>query len=87
MRDKKPDAERERGRQLRNDKMPAPLARAIGTPAEDKHSDEARHKGNRSDPADALNIGPTGEALEHRGKPKPKGIAAGVSEEQPSREH
>ena len=67
--------------------MPAPLACAIGAPAEKKHSDQARDKRNRSDPADALNIRPTGEALKHRGKPKPKRIAAGVGEEQSGREH
>ncbi len=67
--------------------MPPPLAHAIGAPAENEHADQACHKGNRAHPADALNIRPTGESLEHRRKPKPKRVAAGIGEEQPGGEH
>src|SRR5437588_27308 len=66
--------------------MPATLARAIGVPAQQQHSDEARHKWNRAHPANALNISPTGEPLEHRRHPKPKGVSASVAEEQPDGE-
>src|SRR6267143_4215081 len=66
--------------------MPPPFAGAIGAPAEDEHSDQARHKRNRSNPADALDIRPAGEALKHSGKPEPKRIATGIGEEQPRRE-
>ena len=61
--------------------MPAALARAIGVPAKQQHSDETRNKRNRADPANALNISPTGEPLKHGRHPKPKGIAAGITEE------
>src|SRR2546423_14635146 len=67
--------------------MPAALARAIGIPAKQQHSDETRNKRNRADPANALNISPTGEPLKHGRHPKPKGVAAGITEEQPSSEH
>src|SRR5437867_4735196 len=66
--------------------MPAALARAIGIPTQQQHSDEARDKRNRADPANALNITPSGESLEHGRHPKPKGVAASVAEEQPDGE-
>src|SRR3979411_1283141 len=87
MRNEKPPAEGKRGRQLRNGKMPPPLAHAIGAPAENEHADQACQKRNRANPADALNIRPTGESLEHCRKPKPKRVAAGIGEEQPGSEH
>src|SRR5215831_10868168 len=67
--------------------MPAPLARAIGVPAKQQHSDETRNKRNRSDPANALNISPTGKPLKHGRHPKIKGVAAGITEEQPGSKH
>jgi len=66
-------------------KMPAALARAIGVPAKQQHSDETRNKRNRADPANALNISPTGEALSMVGI-QTKGVAAGITEEQPGSE-
>src|SRR6266403_1095055 len=87
MRNEKPHAECERSRQWRNSKMPPSLAHAIGAPAENEHADQACHKRNRAHPANALNVRPTGDSLEHRRKPKPKGVSAGIGEEQPGGEH
>src|SRR6266403_1284486 len=87
MRNEKPHAECERSRQLRNSKMPPSLAHAIGAPAENEHADQACHKRNRAHPANALNVRPTGESLEHRRKPKPKRVPTGIGEEQPGSEH
>src|SRR5437588_12089220 len=67
--------------------MPAALARAIGVPAQQQHSDETRNKRNSADPANALNISPTGEPLKHGRHPKPKGVAAGITEEKSGSEH
>ena len=43
---------------------------------------EARDERNRAYPANALNISPSGEPLEHGRHPKPEGVAAGIAEEQ-----
>src|SRR6266446_1507623 len=87
MLNKKPHAECARSRQLRNSKMPPSLAHAIGAPAENEHADQACHKRNRAHPANALNVRPTGESLEHRRKPKPKRVPTGIGEEQPGSKH
>src|SRR5713101_5677548 len=67
--------------------MPAAFARAIGVPAKQQHSDQARDKRYRTHPANALNISPSGEPLEHRRHPKPKGVAPRVAKEQSGSEN
>ena len=67
--------------------MPATLTYAIGIPTEQQHSDQAWRKGNRSDPAEALDVSPASKALEHLRKPKPKCVAARVGKEQSRRKH
>src|SRR5471030_55770 len=67
--------------------MPAALARPIGVPAQQQYSDEARDKRYRAHPANALNISPAGEPLQHGRHPKPKGVALGIAEEQPDGEY
>src|SRR5260370_38663669 len=59
----------------------------MGVPAKHQNADETRNKRNRADPANSLNISPTGEPLKHGRHPKPKGVAAGITEEQPGSEH
>src|ERR1039457_4321979 len=66
--------------------MPAAFASTVGVPAQQQHSDKARDKRYRADPANALNISPSGKPLEHGRHPKPKGIAPGIAKEQPGRE-
>ena len=78
-------AQRQRSGQLRNGKMPASFTGPIGIPAEEKHPDQARDKRNRANPANKLNILPAGKSLEHGRHPKPKGVTAGVAEEQSER--